>query len=388
VIRGRTARRAALAAFAAAAGLALGACGDLEDDPGPDQGDLTSAAAEQPKEPAADLPEPAAGQVEVDGRLDGSLTNDVKSGFDRDAGRNGLAIDVIPAAGDEAQGFADLCAGRTDVVDASREITDEELQACTDNGLKVVEFRIAFDATVIVTRNERDVGADCVNFDQLRAMFQTGTPVSAWNQVNTAFLPIELTTTGPEEGASDFELFGQRVLGEAEPTLSSLRSDYIPHARESQIKDDVAGKDAPEGRVGIIGFSYYELFEDKLRPLEIDGQTGDRCVFPSEETISSELYPLERTLRLYTTQRSLDRQEVQTFLTYYLKHSGALAVENELVPIDDALRKVELQRIDDPKAYGESGTGQVDEPPDPASASAPPETATTTTTTETEAASG
>jgi phosphate transport system substrate-binding protein len=380
-------RRAALAVFAALAALALSACGDLEDDPG-GEGDLTSAAAEQPKQPAADLPDPPSGQVQVDGRLDGSLTNDVKSGFDRDAGRNGLAIDVIPAAGDEAQGFANLCAGRTDVVDASREITDEELQACTDNGLQVVEFRIAYDATVIVTRNERDVGADCVNLDQLRAMFETGTPVSAWNQVNTAFLPIELTTTGPEEGASDFELFGQRVLGEPEPTLSNLRSDYIPHARESQIKDDVAGKDAPEGRVGIIGFSYYELFEDKLRPLEIDGQTGDRCVFPSEETISSELYPLERTLRLYTTQRSLDRQEVQAFLTYYLKHSEALADSNELVPIDDALRKVELERIDDPKAYGESGAGQVDSPPDPAATPAPAATTQTTTSTETEAASG
>lgn len=368
----------------------LAACGDLESDGGgdPSRGELTAGVTISADEPRPQLPTPQFGQVLVDGQLTGSLTTQLTDAFRGSATRNGLAVSVAATQSDESEAFAGLCEGRLDVVDASRRITDEEAGACAGNGLEVVDFQIAFDATVIVTRNERDVGADCVNFDQLRTMFEAGTPVTAWNQVNPNFFPIQLTTTGPAADATDFRFFGQRVLGVPDPTLASFRSDYAPYQTEREIKNRVAGgKDepggAPPGRVGIIGFSFYELFEDKLRPLEIDGQSGDRCVFPSEETISSELYPLERTLRLYTTQRSLNRQEVQSYLRYYLKQSEQLANDNELIPISDAVRRQEIARIDDPLAYGDSSTGETSEPSptgtvDPTAASSAPPLSTST----------
>jgi hypothetical protein len=154
----------------------------------------------------------------------------------------------------------------------------------------------------------------------------------------------------------------------AEPTLADFRSDYEPYARDNEIRHAVAGTKAdgpagaPPGTVGIISFSFYELFEDKLRPLEVDGQAGDRCVFPSEETISSELYPLERTLRLYTTQRSLNRQEVQEYLRFYLQRSEDIAEDVDLIPISDTVRKQEVARIDDPDAYGTNAEGAASEP--------------------------
>ncbi len=93
----------------------------------------------------------------------------------------------------------------------------------------------------------------------------------------------------------------------------------------------------PPGAVGIFSFSFYELWEEKLRPLEIDGQTGDRCVFPSEETISSELYPLERTIRLYTTARSLRRPEVQTYIKFHLEKAKDFAAALGLIPVPETL---------------------------------------------------
>ena len=404
--------RRLLVAIAAAAvvlaALALSACGDLDAEGADDgsRGELTTPTTANGGQPKPDLPAPPAGQVLIDGQLAGSLTAQVTDEFRADAARRGLAIDVAATPADVAASFERLCAGEIDLVDTSRRIGDEELQACDGNGLRVVDFQIAFDAAVVVTRNERDVGADCVNFDQLRTMFAAGTPVSAWNQVNPSFFPIALTTAGPDEGATDFEFFGQRVLGVADPTLADLRSDYQAYASDSEIRKAVVGPGddpQPPGVVAIIGFSYYELFEDQLRPLEIDGQAGDRCVFPSEETIASELYPLERTLRLYTTQRSLDRQEVQQYLRFYLQRSGEIAAGVELIPISEAVRRQEIARLTDPLAYGEAGNGEVSEPgvvattpvpgtpsgggvdtTAPPSGSAPPTTeSTTTTTTET-----
>ncbi len=346
------------------AALLLGACGDLENEGDGDnsRAELTNpnATTDGGGQPKPELPALPAGQVLLDGQLAGSLTQQVTDDFRSSATSTGLAIDVAATDADLAESFGRLCAGEIDIVDTSRRITDEELEKCADNGLEVVDFQVAFDAAVVVTRNERDVGADCVNFDQLRAMFAAGTPVTAWNQINPNFFPIQLTTVGPEQDSSDFQFFGQRVLGVADPTLADFRSDFQTFPRDNQIRHAVAGSKAdgpagaPPGTVGIIGFSFYELFEDKLRPLEIDGQSGDRCVFPSEETISSELYPLERTLRLYTTQRSLDRQEVQEYLRFYLERSEDLANDLELIPISDAIRRQEIARVDDPLAYGDS----------------------------------
>ena len=172
---------------------------------------------------------------------------------------------------------------------------------------------------MVATRNERDVGADCVNLAQLRSMFGAGSPVSSWNQLNPNFSILALRPGGPDDQTSDFDFFGSSVLGVPDPTLADFRADYQAFPREVQVKNFVA--DSPPGAVGIIGFSFYELFEERLRPLEIDGETGDRCVFPSQETISSELYPLERTLRLYTTVRSLRRPEVQAYIQFHLQQA-------------------------------------------------------------------
>jgi ABC-type phosphate transport system substrate-binding protein len=366
-----TRARALVAATLLLLSLALAACGDLESEGDGDnsRGELTEPTTSTGRGvPEQDLPTLPAGQVLLEGQLAGSLTQQVTDDFRVDAGTSGLAVDVATTDADVAESFGRLCAGEIDLVDTSRRISDEELAACTGNGLEVVDFQIAFDAAVVVTRNERDVGADCVNFDQLRAMFAAGTPVTAWNQINPNFFPIQLSTAGPDQGSSDFTFFGQRVLGVADPTLGDFRSDYEAFARDNQVRHAVAGTkaDGPAGAapgtVGIVSFSFYELFEDKLRPLEIDGQSGDRCVFPSEETISSELYPLERTLRLYTTQRSLDRQEVQEYLRFYLEGSDDLANRVELIPISDAVREQELARVEDPLAYGETGAGESSEP--------------------------
>ncbi len=198
-------------------------------------------------------------------------------------------------------------------------------------------------------------------------MFGAGTPVTAWNQVNPNFFPIQLSTVGPDQDASDFHLLRSARARRGRAHARRLPLDYVPYGRDNAIKNAiVGGPDDPggaaPGTVGFLGFSFYELYEDKLRPLEIDGQSGDRCVFPSEETISSELYPLERTLRLYTTQRSLNRQEVQAYLKYYLQRSEEISDDLELIPISDAVRRQEIARISDPLAYGETPNGETSEP--------------------------
>lgn len=94
--------------------------------------------------------------------------------------------------------------------------------------------------------------------------------------------------------------------------------------------------DLLNGRVAYFRFSYYELFEEQLRPFEITEPDGTRnCIFPSQLTITSGEYPLARQLMITTTTRALERREVSEFLEFYLRRAQSAASEQRLVPLPD-----------------------------------------------------
>ena len=202
-----------------------------------DQGSTTEAA-----KPERDLPPRPSGVVETSGDTDSELISRVDASFAKYASRSGVAVRIEPRAQPLDQSFEDLCNGEVDISVAARRITDAELAACEDNGLKVVDFQVAYDAIVIATQNEADVGADCVNLAQLRAMYGAGSPVTAWNQLNPNFSVLRIRPAGPDAGTADFDYFGSRVLGVPEPTLANFRSDYRPFSEDVQTKNFVAGR--------------------------------------------------------------------------------------------------------------------------------------------------
>ena len=106
------------------------------------------------------------------------------------------------------------------------------------------------------------------------------------------------------------------------------------------------------GNVAYFRFSYYELFEEQLRPFEITTPEGERnCIFPSQQTITSGEYPLARRMLLTTTQRSLERSEVSEFLLHYLNHAEDDATRARLVSVpqaDIAVQKAWVRGDSDP----------------------------------------
>lgn len=90
-----------------------------------------------------------------------------------------------------------------------------------------------------------------------------------------------------------------------------------------------------DGRVALLRFSYYELYEDQLRPIEISSETGNgkSCIFPSQESITNGSYPLSQPMLLTTTTARLERSEVQGVLSAALRRAPALAEASGLVPL-------------------------------------------------------
>ncbi|MEA2371033.1 MAG: phosphate transport system substrate-binding protein [Solirubrobacteraceae bacterium] len=461
MISRRRARHAAVPLAACLGASVLGSCGvDTAKVGAPDAGGSLTPAASRPA-----LPDRPPAEVDIDGGREALLTQAIVKQFSSHyATRVQLSL-----SGAEEQGFKDLCAGRIDIADATRAISAAETAACKANGLSVsAPITIGSDALVIATKNESDVGGDCISVGQVRDIFRSGSPVINWDQLSFDNLAIRATGRSPRTDIFDF--FAYQVLGiTSGATRAEIRNDYLAQSSDDRVraavtqnaalasaldhqrvaaalrtrqiaaekrafvsraaiaadkrvlaqiaavnrenarrrvhvdaakliaanrrKDEQAKSAAtasasrqfdlllasgtPIGtdpaltrteRPGVVGFfrfTYYEQFEDQLRPLEIDptgtpktstngaavASTGASskqqpdCVFPSRTTITNASYPLTRRIVLYTTTASIKRPEVETFLQYYLRNTQTAARDHALVPITDQQRDAAITAV-------------------------------------------
>ncbi|MBC9733072.1 substrate-binding domain-containing protein [Nocardioides marmotae] len=130
----------------------------------------------------------------------------------------------------------------------------------------------------------------------------------------------------------------------ARAELAVVREKWVRVRDRFVVSRDARRRDEQvRGHVAYFRFSYYELFEDQLRPFEITTPEGERnCIFPSQRTITSGEYPLARQLLVTTTVRSLDRREVRVFLESYLGDADRLAEDTQLVPLPEATVRTQL----------------------------------------------
>ncbi len=79
-------------------------------------------------------------------------------------------VRVNVASTGTGSGFKALCAGETQVSDASRPVTQDELDTCAANGIELVEIPVAFDALSVV-KNQGNDWASCLTVDDLATIF-------------------------------------------------------------------------------------------------------------------------------------------------------------------------------------------------------------------------
>lgn len=183
---------------------------------------------------APPLPAAPENTVRVDG-IEGGLSIDATNRFLESSN-----VRVARITAGEEQAFADLCAGRVDVIEVARLPTEAEVRACNNRGVELSEpLATAADAEVIATKNETDVGGDCVTVQQARDIFRAGSPYTSWAQLG--FFDLPLTTTGREDGSANFEFFGQVVLGVDNPSLADVRADYVVERTDMLEREEVVG---------------------------------------------------------------------------------------------------------------------------------------------------
>ncbi len=235
-------------------------------------------------------------------------------------------VDVSVGESGTGGGFEKFCAGETDISNASRPIKDdEEAPICKRNGVEYSEVQVANDGIAIVTN--KDLEIDCMTVEQLKALWNKGSKVSSYKQLDASFPDEEVALFGPGTDSGTFDFFTAEINGEEGDT----RKDYSPSEDDNVTVQGVSGD---KGGLGYFGFSYYEDNADELNLVKID--SGDGCVEPSAATIQDGTYkPLARPIFMYPSAKSLARPEVKGFMDYILDNQQAIADASKIVALTE-----------------------------------------------------
>ncbi len=229
-------------------------------------------------------------------------------------------------------GFKRFVVGETDISNASRPIKESEIEACRKNGIEYVELKLAIDGLSVVVNPEND-WCDCLSVPQLRAIWEPGSKIHKWSDVNPDWPDEPIALYGADTDSGTFDYFTEVICGED----GRIRTDYSPSTDDNVLVRGVSGD---KYALGFFGYAYYAENTDKVKAIGVAPEDDlDNCIKPTPETIESGRYrPLSRPLFLYVNTKSLAKPQVRAFVEFCLSEEG-----QELV---SAVKYVRLSKAD------------------------------------------
>ncbi len=224
-------------------------------------------------------------------------------------------------------GFKKFCRGETDISDASRPITQKEMDACKEAGIQYIELPIAYDALTVVVNAKND-WVKTLSVDDLKKIWQPGSSVKNWKQVNSTYPDKAMGLYGPGTASGTFDYFTEAINGKSKAS----RTDYTPSEDDNVLVQGVSGN---VGGLAYFGMAYYEENKDKLRAVPVSAKAGGPGVLPSAATVMDGTYqPLSRPIFIYVNATAAAfKPEVKAFVNYYLDNAPTLVKEVKYVPL-------------------------------------------------------
>ncbi|MGD8427647.1 MAG: PstS family phosphate ABC transporter substrate-binding protein [Balneolaceae bacterium] len=235
-------------------------------------------------------------------------------------------VRVTAGSSGSGAGFKKFARGETDISDASRAITEEEVKLCHENGINFKELTVALDGISIVVNPEND-WMDHVTPEELKKIWSPESDVKKWSDIRDGWPDQEIHLFGPNTAHGTYDFFTEAIMGES----GASRADYNA---VSDYNVAVQGISTDKYALGYFGLAYYEENKDKLKLIGVD--SGNGPVDPSLETVKNGTYkPLSRSLYIYIAESAAKRPEVQSFVEFYLDNAASLSKAVGYVPLPD-----------------------------------------------------
>ncbi len=260
------------------------------------------------------------------------------------AANPGVAIAVEgPGSGDGALKF---CAGEVPVANASRLYKDEEIAACEEAGIELIEIRRGIDGISVITSPDNSV--ECVTFDELYALIsEEATGFGTWDAANDLLADMgsgssfptdmELAIFGPGEESGTFDSFGEIVIEsvakgktgldtESREYVKTIRPDYTASPNDNVIIEGIGSGPAT---LGWVGYAFAQEAADagNAKLLQVSKEEGGECVTPTPATIADASFPIARFLYTYVNaDAAADDPAVAAFVDYMMSNAGLESV--------------------------------------------------------------
>ena len=153
-------------------------------------------------------------------------------------------VQIAVSGGGSGTGIAALINGQIDIADASREMTQKELEQAKANGINPVEWKVALDGITAIVNPSNPTTQ--LTIEQLGLIYRGN--VTNWKELGGPDLRI--VTYGRQSNSGTYVYWKERVLGNKD-----YRADMQSLNGNSDIVDAVS-KD--KAGIGYVGIAYAE----------------------------------------------------------------------------------------------------------------------------------
>lgn len=252
------------------------------------------------------------------------------------------AVRVTVGISGTGGGFKKFCRDEIDIVNASRPITELEMEACRQQGVQFIEMPIAFDALTVVV-HPKNTWSKTITVDELKKIWEPGAQgkITSWNQINPAWPDKRIKLYGPGADSGTFEYFTEAIVGKAK----SSRGDFTASEDDNVLVQGVA---SDLYALGFFGFAYYIENSKKISAVAIDSGKGG--VLPAAETVENNSYkPLSRPVFIYVNAKSTEKPEINEFINFYMKNATELVTEVKYFPLSKEVYNLNIEHLNKKK---------------------------------------
>lgn len=228
-------------------------------------------------------------------------------------------VSIAVTGGGSGTGIAALINKNTDLANASRPMTAEEIKKAQDNGVNPQEVRVALDGLAVAVNPSNPVSE--LTFEQLAAIYQG--KITNWKEVGGPDAPMVVLSRDTNSGTHVF--FKEHVV-----QFNDAKAEYGPNvqmmaASKTGVDQVVANSNA----IFYVGMGY---ITDKVKVLAIRETKDSPAVKPSMDTVLNGSYKVSRPLFVYTNGEPSG--VIKAYLDWILGPEGQnIVVELDFVPL-------------------------------------------------------
>lgn len=240
-------------------------------------------------------------------------------------------------------GFRKFCRKEAEILNASRPVTEEELELARRNGVEFIELPVAYDGIAVVV-NPKNTWCSSLTVNDLKRIWQPAAQgrILRWNQVRPDWPDEPISLFGPGVDSGTYDYFTRAIVGQE----GTSRGDFTSSEDDNVLVWGVAGDPLA---LGFFGFSYYQENNENLKVVAIDDQNsenGNGAVKPSLRTIFDGTYqPLSRPIFIYVRRDAVSLPAVDRFVGFYLRKAPALANEVGIIGLSEQTYDLVLDRF-------------------------------------------